>query len=541
MVNRILHDLLLCTVSGTLMLILSIPAGRLMRGKSMEKWNYAVLITSLVLFFIPLSGVQNIPKAMSVEIPADTVAMEVLYGAALPHAQQSERDGLDISIIIFAAWAAVCAALIIKNIICYVKADRRIRRICRDIRDDEIISAYEDVCALMRIRPRARLVSCKDISTPMLFGVIKPLLIMPEREFCYDETEMIFAHELTHYRHRDIYIKLAALAVRCVHWFNPAAYFLSGAVNRACELCCDESVLRLLEPSDKKDYGRLLLSVMEGGSETLGAYSTSMASSKKHIKSRLTKIAQFKEATNMIKAIGILTAVSMAVCSVTAFGFTQAAELVPENVARILEPTVTPKPESTPEILPAAESEETPAAQPAVLQTPAAETEAPEISREYEIIPDTDETEYTEQSAEAVPEEEIIPEAAVPEEEPQSYSFENEEYISAPEENAELPEEETQIKEVKISEESGYILSPDFENGADMVEITAESDARLRITRGNTDVNLKILRADTMEVLGESGEQYGGLSLNVKQGERYILEMFGESGADAKVYIYSYK
>lgn len=243
----------------------------------------------------------------------------------------------------------------------------------------------------------------------------------------------------------------------------------------------------------------------------------------------------------MIKAIGVLTAVSMAVCSVTAFGFTQAAELVPENVARILEPTVTPKPESTPEILPAAESEETPAAQPAVLQTPAAETEAPEISREYEIIPDTDETEYTEQSAEAVPEEEIIPEAAVPEEEPQSYSFENEEYISAPEENAELPEEETQIKEVKISEESGYILSPDFENGADMVEITAESDARLRITRGNTDVNLKILRADTMEFLGESGEQYGGLSLKVKQGERYILEMFGESGADAKVYIYSYR
>ena len=118
MVNRILHDLLLCTVSGTLMLILSIPAGRLMRGKSMEKWYYAALVTAVLLFLVPLSGGPNIPKAMSVEIPADTVAMEVLYGAALPHAQQSERDGLDISIIIFAAWAAVFAALIIKNIIC---------------------------------------------------------------------------------------------------------------------------------------------------------------------------------------------------------------------------------------------------------------------------------------------------------------------------------------------------------------------------------------------------------------------------------------
>ena len=272
------------------MLILSIPARRLMRGKSMEKWYYAALVTAVLLFLVPLSGGPNIPKAISIEIPADTVAMEVLYGGAASYTSRGAKAGLDISIIIFAAWAAVCAALIIKNIICYVKADRRIRRICRDIRDDEIISAYEDVCALMRIRPRARLVSCRGINTPMLFGVIRPLLIMPEREFCYDETEMIFAHELTHYRHRDIYIKLAALAVRCVHWFNPAAYFLSGAVNRACELCCDESVLRLLEPSDKKDYGRLLLSVMEGGSETLGAYSTSMASSKKHIKSRLTKI-----------------------------------------------------------------------------------------------------------------------------------------------------------------------------------------------------------------------------------------------------------
>ena len=99
----------------------------------------------------------------------------------------------------------------------------------------------------------------------MLVGLLRPQLILPELELSQEELEGVLSHELTHWRHRDLWLKwLAALAV-CVHWFNPAARLLAERLDRDCELYCDQAVARDWDRPRRARYGELLLRLAAGG------------------------------------------------------------------------------------------------------------------------------------------------------------------------------------------------------------------------------------------------------------------------------------
>ena len=50
----------------------------------------------------------------------------------------------------------------------------------------------------------------------------------------------------------------------CLHWWNPLARRLEREMDHACELACDEAVLRLLRPVDRRLYGEVLLRAAAG-------------------------------------------------------------------------------------------------------------------------------------------------------------------------------------------------------------------------------------------------------------------------------------
>lgn len=57
---------------------------------------------------------------------------------------------------------------------------------------------------------------------------------------------------------------MAGWAAACLHWWNPLARRLEREMDHACELACDEAVLRLLRPGDRRLYGEVLLRAAAG-------------------------------------------------------------------------------------------------------------------------------------------------------------------------------------------------------------------------------------------------------------------------------------
>lgn len=100
------------------------------------------------------------------------------------------------------------------------------------------------------------------IITPAVYGIIKPKIILP-REYPKSDIDYILMHERAHIKRGDHFIRIAALIVVCIHWFNPLAWLFLKLLYSDMELACDESALSKCNETQKKEYAHALLSTVE--------------------------------------------------------------------------------------------------------------------------------------------------------------------------------------------------------------------------------------------------------------------------------------
>ena len=133
------------------------------------------------------------------------------------------------------------------------------------------------------------------IRTPMMYGVFSPKIVLPERAYDREILLNILSHELMHYRRADTLYKWAANAVLSAHWFNPLGWLIRKELNRACELSCDEMLLRSMTREEKQSYGDTLLSMAATSALPAGVVATTFATEKRNLKERLIQIMNYKK------------------------------------------------------------------------------------------------------------------------------------------------------------------------------------------------------------------------------------------------------
>ncbi len=114
-----------------------------------------------------------------------------------------------------------------------------------------------------RLIRKVKICRLDGISSPLTYGVIRPVILLPKNPAAEDPEQLsyILSHELTHIKRFDMLRKLAAAAVLCVHWFNPAVWVLYLLLNRDIELACDEAVVR--KTGSRSAYAEALIQMEE--------------------------------------------------------------------------------------------------------------------------------------------------------------------------------------------------------------------------------------------------------------------------------------
>jgi len=156
-------------------------------------------------------------------------------------------------------------------------------------------------------------------TTPMLMGLFRPIIILPKNEYTTEQLQAIFAHELTHLRRKDIFVKWLMLLASALHWFNPLVWLIRREIDRTCELSCDEAVIRNLSTADKQVYGNTLIEVSANTKVTRAVASVTMSEEKKNLKERLGAIMKSKRRTRTATMFSILLLL-LAACSAVALG-----------------------------------------------------------------------------------------------------------------------------------------------------------------------------------------------------------------------------
>ena len=84
------------------------------------------------------------------------------------------------------------------------------------------------------------------ISSPMVIGFIKPVILVPFgllNQLETEEVESILSHELAHIRRYDYVFNLFQSLVEILLFFNPAIWWISSFIRSEREYCCDEMAI----------------------------------------------------------------------------------------------------------------------------------------------------------------------------------------------------------------------------------------------------------------------------------------------------------
>lgn len=129
--------------------------------------------------------------------------------------------------------------------------------------DMEVQKLFERVCEKMQVGNKVALARNDLLVIPVLSGLFHPTVILPCIDYTMEELEVIFTHELVHYKHGDLWVKLAAVIITAVHCLNPAAHLLLYSVNVWSEVNCDIAACELLENTySAKEYYVMIVNRM---------------------------------------------------------------------------------------------------------------------------------------------------------------------------------------------------------------------------------------------------------------------------------------
>lgn len=112
---------------------------------------------------------------------------------------------------------------------------------------------------------RVRLRSLAGLSSPLSYGLLRPVILLPESTDFTNKQRLrhIVTHELYHIRSFDLQKKLVLLFTAVVHWFNPAVWLMVCLCSQDLEMRCDADVLRRLGSGERLAYARTLVATEE--------------------------------------------------------------------------------------------------------------------------------------------------------------------------------------------------------------------------------------------------------------------------------------
>ena len=163
--------------------------------------------------------------------------------------------------------------------------------------DPAVLEIWNRCCLRLRLKSSLVLCMSQDIGSPALVGLVRPVLLLPERNlpaFSPDDWENIFVHELAHYRRADHWIHALQLAALALHWFNPLVWLGFRQLRADRELAADEWALQHLEPDRSTAYGDTLLKVLAQSSRNnLSIATVGLLEDRVQLKHRLQRIVGF--------------------------------------------------------------------------------------------------------------------------------------------------------------------------------------------------------------------------------------------------------
>ncbi|MCL2518886.1 MAG: extracellular solute-binding protein, partial [Oscillospiraceae bacterium] len=356
--------LLECSAVMSALTLAYMLLNRLLAKRYSEKWWYyawLIIIIGLIIPFRPNFGMENaaiqleVPERLAMpvyeyverEIPSaeNSPLYEVNYvpnvftettlietpAAVLPKTNiLANISWWDVAAIV---WLIGMAVFITYQIIHHRRFIKMTKRWGENVSDEETLELFRSLKTEMKINRRINLQICPFAVSPMLVGVVKPLIILPETDFNHNELRFILKHELVHYKRGDVWYRFLLMLATALHWFNPVVYLLEKSVAVSCELSCDDEVVKGTDLETRRYYSATILDVVRYQTKLKTRLSTYLNGGKKTMKKRLSSIMDTarKRAGVIIACVIVIAVLGTGLVLAIKINWPAISELMPDT------------------------------------------------------------------------------------------------------------------------------------------------------------------------------------------------------------------
>lgn len=308
---RIFIAIMLTSATGTILFAAWYWIGQLLERMGYVNIMYWLLRLLLVFWFVPMAYL-----IMAIEDMKNTGRSFVFFNT-------------DIIGYVSSGIVVIWLLVVLCSSTRYVREIRRTNRRFKDafICELDVKKVFEETCQRLSVKNgRVKVRQSYQTSTPVCVGTFWPTVIIPVMDYTTEELQVIFVHELTHYKHKDQWLKHLTFIASCMHCFNPAIYKLKRKVETWAEYACDADSVKVI--GSIKRYFQVILDMAKADEDEKipGVYS-SLVEDESEIKDRLAHIQRSKDMKIKNKWKAILCVATMLVTSTTTvYGATTATE-----------------------------------------------------------------------------------------------------------------------------------------------------------------------------------------------------------------------
>lgn len=189
----------------------------------------------------------------------------------------------------------------------YLRVSKRLDKACLYEVGDLFALCKESV----GIKRKVEIFQADSIESPIVFGILRPRILLPKYKIEEDALKGILLHELVHIKRGDYLLRPLYLIGVLIHWFNPFVWWSFLAARKDMELACDEKVLKLLDREECIGYAQTLLWIAQKQNHLspLGQLAFGESSIKQRIKSAIN----FKQHSKLVLILTCLVGISLSI------------------------------------------------------------------------------------------------------------------------------------------------------------------------------------------------------------------------------------
>nr|WP_275900691.1 M56 family metallopeptidase [Paenibacillus periandrae] len=311
------------SIMASVLVVLIIVMQRVLKNRLKPRWHYLMWLLVIVRLMLPWGpesefSIYNwIGYTDSVHSNVHVNQEERSAEAALPEKTAVQTMYRNV----FVVWLIGVCVLGAYTIRINRSFAQQMSKETVTITNARILELFDQCKQMMSIHKPIALVESPSTSTPTLFGMIKPQLIMPQATINHlndEQLQHVFLHELAHSKRNDIAVNWFMHILLIIHWFNPVLWYAYRRMREDQEIASDALALSYLAPDKSQDYGHTLIKLLENFSQPARvAGNVNLTGSKAQLQRRITMIKQFKSNSYRWSFLGIAAIIFISGCTLT--------------------------------------------------------------------------------------------------------------------------------------------------------------------------------------------------------------------------------